>query len=151
MGPAVEKRQLKLLRQLAREAQYRSDTRIPLDAISDELAIEHYGSGKRFIDRNAPRYEGGSEISYDLNHLVEQRMIKPDYLISDPDHRGGPKYEGEAIRVTPAGIAVVAELERSWLSKAIDKQPITFLQLAFGLFQVLWTAALTWWTLHLTK
>jgi hypothetical protein len=45
------------------------------------------------------------------------------------DASGGPTASDPAIKVTPTGFDTIAEMNKWWIQKAIDKEPITFLQI----------------------
>jgi hypothetical protein len=55
-------------------------------------------------------------------------LIQPTHLKYGQDVDGGIIPQDPAILVNPDGFDVIEDYERSWLSKAIEKEPITFLQ-----------------------
>lgn len=107
----ARKRQLTLLKSLAERAQWRSDIALPLTDVAPTLTLTHYSGGGKFVDKENPKYVGGSEFSYDLSMLFEQGSVKVHYLTSKQDNYGGVRYEDPALMLTPEGLAQVREFE----------------------------------------
>lgn len=85
----------------------------------------------RFLDRDNPQLEGGSILSYRYNDLLDSGAISVDYF--ENPTLGGRPTGTDGVRITREGLNLVAEIKKTWLSKAIDKQPMTFLQVVLFL------------------
>ena len=142
----IQKRQMKLLRLLAKSARYRADQKLPLEDDAPGLPIAGFAGGTRFVDKDDPKFEGSTEQSYDLSCLMLAQYIQPCYLRQSRNSIGGIVEEGDALRLTHEGISQVHELERSWFARAVEKQPFTFLLVIVAVADALWTAALAYWT-----
>lgn len=142
---------MRLLRQLARIVEHRADFKIAMDQIGPAITTQAYMGGTKFVDVSEPRFEGGSATSYDLNCLAEMSYICPCHLSETRDSHGGVVYSDPGVRLTPQGLTHVRELERSWLSKAIDKQPMTAIQAVVGLVELAWALALAYWSWKLAS
>src|SRR5687768_8692994 len=68
-----------------------------------------------------------SDMAYDLETLEADEFINIMYTVSE----GSP-----TVMITPAGIEAVLEHEKTWWQKAIDKQPMTFLQVLLALVSI---------------
>src|ERR1035437_6964425 len=145
------KRQAALLWNIAKLAKFRSDSTIPLGQLSDTLAIKAYIEGQRYVDKGNPRFDGGSELTYDLNALVMRDDIRITFLNIKVDGMGGSHFEGDAIKVTDTGLDAVAEMERGWWSKSIEKQPMTYLQVILAVVQIAVTVGLAIWAWHIQE
>jgi len=100
--------------------------------------------GTNFVDRENPVNEGGSDLAYDLNTLLEERFIKITYLDYERDNMGGSVSKNPAIMVTLEGFEAVAEDSKCWLKKAIERQPMTFFQIIVTILIALMTAIGGW-------
>ncbi len=129
LSEVLKRRRLKLLKELARKARGRHDSKILLSEIAPVLDVKAYVGGIKFVDPENPVYEGGSDFIYDLNTLLEEGYIKQTYLDHERDSVGGVIYKNPAIMVTMEGIEAVVEADKSWFRKAIERQPMTFLQI----------------------
>ena len=128
-SPAIQKRQIALLRKLTERSGGRTDAMIPLAEVAPTITITAFAGGGRFTDKDNPKYEGGSDLSYDLNMLLDNCLVQVDHMTHKQDAEGGLVYEHPAIKVTPEGFYAIEEAGKWWLQKAIDKEPITFLQI----------------------
>ncbi len=122
-------RRMSLLEDFATRAAGRHDTKLPLDEIAPSVDFQYFTGGVKVVDKESPSFEGGSNLAYDLNLLLEDKLIEIAYLTFDRSQLGTPIPRGPAIRVTRFGFETLSEHRRSWISKAIEKQPITFLQI----------------------
>ncbi len=95
---AIQKRQMPLLKRLAKRSCGRSDTMIPLADAAPTLTITVFAGGARFTDKDTPKYEGGSDLAYDLNTLRDDGLIQMDYMTHKQDAEGGVIYEDPAIK-----------------------------------------------------
>jgi hypothetical protein len=125
----VQKRRAQILRQLAEKARWRHDIKIPLSEVAPSLDFCSFAGGTKFVDKTNVTYEGGSDLAYDFNSLNEEGLIEKDHLNFEQDGYGDLIRKNPAVKVTAQGLEAVAESNKSWLRKAIDKQPITFLQI----------------------
>lgn len=141
----IRKRQMKLLRGFAKSAGYRADRKLPLEDVAPGLSIGGFAGGTRFVDKDDPKFEGGTEQSYDLCCLLSEQYIQPCYLRQSRNSIGGTMEEGDALQLTHEGISQVHELERSWIARAIDKQPFTFLLVIVAVAEALCAAAMAYW------
>lgn len=88
---------------------------------------EDFCGGARFVDKENAMFEGGSDSAYDFNKLSTEGLIEHFYL--DYDSNGLiANHTRPGLKVTREGLAAVAEANKGWLQKAIEKQPITFIQ-----------------------
>jgi hypothetical protein len=133
-GKVQEKRRLKLLVSLAQKAKWRHDIKISLAEIAPSLEIKGFAGGSKFVDSSKPVYEGGSDLAYDFNTLHEEGHIKQTYLESRQDNMGGTIYSTPGVMVTINGFAAVAEASKCWLKRAIEQQPMTFVQIVVTVF-----------------
>ena len=108
---ANRQRQLQLLRRVAAIANFRTDTKVPLGQIGPHLDIKAFGGGSRFVNASAPTYEGGSELSYDLNTLRALQLIEMRWLKEGQDEYGGRVVSNPAIAISEEGLARVELLE----------------------------------------
>jgi hypothetical protein len=112
---------MNLLRELASKAQYRTDFKIPLKDLGPSLSW----NGEKYIDQTNPT----SELAYDLNSILAAGWVEKGDMKGDTVTMFTAF---DAVTVTENGLRAVADADRSWLSKAIDKQPITFLQVVIN-------------------
>jgi len=121
----IRRRQIELLARLSEAAHHRDDVPLTLEefAPSLELTIDE----TKFIDRGN-RKSPSSDLAYDLTRLLHEGAIEATILDVELDVLGDLVLK-PAVRVTAAGLATIAEETKSWLTKAIDKQPITFVQI----------------------
>jgi hypothetical protein len=126
---AIRKRQMQLLTRLANLSKGRTDSMVAIEELAPTLKLIHYRGGLKFVDKADPKYEGGSELAYDYNSLKEEDLIRIDYLTHKRDSYGGAVYEDPAVKVTAKGFETVEDAEKWWIQKAIEKEPITFLQI----------------------
>lgn len=125
----VKKRRLVLLGKLMKLARGRHDVTMPLSQIAPTLNIVIYNTGARFVDKENPLYEGGSDLSYDFTTLLQERLIKWEYIDHESDGMGGFKSSNPGVKLTLDGLEVSEDYNKSWLTHAIEKQPMTFLQI----------------------
>lgn len=143
-----KRRQLTLLASLVDAAKGRTDIDLRLSEHLPTIGVQHYAGGIRFVDKDDPQFEAGSDLAYDLNTLKEQGLIAPA-SVSDGkqvtrDSRGHIPQEWIAVRVSPDGIEAIVEHRKSWIRKAIDKQPINAVQFAWGVALVA-ASFVSWW------
>ena len=125
----VKKRRIKLLNKLMKLANGRHDVKVPLSQIAPTLSINFYNTGTKFTDKENPLYEGGSDLAYDFSTLLEEGLISHTYMEYKPDGRGGFISKDSALKVTMTGLEMLTDVNKSWLRRAIEKQPMTFLQI----------------------
>jgi hypothetical protein len=126
---AHEKRRMQLLKRLAKLAKGRHDAPIPISEISDSLTTKGFSGGWRFVDLQNPSYEGGSEAAYDFNTLKEDKLIEMAHIGGTLNGYGSYENQTPCAKVTLLGFDTISESDKSWLTKAIDKQPMTFVQI----------------------
>ena len=119
-------RRYRLLQRLAREASGRHDAKLDLAKLAPDLDIAHFHGGTKFVDRDNPVYEGGSDLAYDYSALLEEGLIRTTYLRFERDKMGYEVPHEPAVQITPEGLGLVADLQKSWLRKGIEKEPMTF-------------------------
>ena len=125
------KRQMELLQRLAHLARFRIDTEIDLEQIDESLDYQAFGGGGKFVDKGDPKFRGGSELTYDLNCLrEEQGFIVVCYQKREQATSGEFMESDPGIRLTQFGIDALVDWEHGWLRTAIEKQPMTFVQIA---------------------
>jgi hypothetical protein len=125
------KRQMELMQRLARLAGYRIDTEIDLEQIDKSLDYQAFGGAGKFFDKGDPKPRGGSELTYDLNCLRDERgFIVVCYQKREQTTSGSFMESDPAIRLTQFGLDALVDWERGWLRTAIEKQPMTFIQIA---------------------
>jgi hypothetical protein len=123
MGTELSKtRRMKRLEELASKANGRHDAALPLSEIAPSLEIKH----RRFVD--GPNRTTPSELAYDFNTLCEEGFLELIFLNYETGAAMGRIDTNPAVKITNKGLDAVAEARRWWLSKAIEKQPMTFLQ-----------------------
>jgi len=83
-------------------------------------------------------------LAYDFNTLCEEGLIKRTCLDYEQDGAGGVVYKNPAVTVTIKGFEAVAEASKSWLNKAIEQQPMTFLQIVVTVMIALVTGIGGW-------
>jgi hypothetical protein len=131
----IHKRQAALLKSIAHACGYRSDMFVELHKMfGREIGLnpEH-----KFIDPK--NLDHSRNVVYDLNCLKTDKLIVLAFI--EGDHRAGQAKEWPVLQVSRDGINVVRENDRSWLSKAIEKQPMTFLQVVFAILNFIGFAA----------
>ena len=144
---AAHKRQMKLLREIAKEAEYRTDIALDLRRSHPMIDAKSFGGGLRFVDRENPQFAGGTLRSYDFNALLELGLIEPHEFYSDKrGNYGAPVRETVGVCVNAAGLERARQMERSKLAKMIEKQPLTALQITAAGVNTTWAAALAWVT-----
>lgn len=143
----VYKRQMRLLCELAKTSEYVVDKAVSLKTLVGAVRIQprmvagSVNSPARFLsDPDNESSEKGRYRTTDLIALADAGYVKPHQRSDDP-----------CAVVTTAGIAKVTDFERSWLSKAIDKQPMTFLQVLLTVFLLLCDLGLAIWTGRLSN
>jgi len=125
----VIKRRMRLLKRLAAAAGCRHDVKTPLSEVAPTLDIKAYAGGSRFVDKTNPEYSGGSNLAYDFNSLREEGLIEMCHMTYRQGPSMGVHYEDPAVKLTLSGLEAVAEANKSWITKAIEKEPATFLQI----------------------
>lgn len=139
MDPA-HRRRLKTLARLWKAANRRHDTVLLLPSIAPGITYRANRGINKFSDTH--KQIDCCDLAYDLSRLEEDELIKFDYAECRPlgqDEAGQPQYEyeGEGVRVTKGGAKTVAEFEKWWVTKAIDKQPFTFAAVLLSLISVI--------------
>lgn len=123
-----EKRRMRLLADLARQAKGRHDVKLSLSEVAPSLEMEGRNENTTFVEAENADHRGRQDLSFDLTTLCEDGLLEGTFLEDGPvmsDFDLGPKEP--AITVTRAGLRAVEEFHKSWLAKAIEKQPMTFL------------------------
>jgi hypothetical protein len=130
---AIRKRQVVLLKRLAKQTGGRIDTKLALSEIAPTLDIGIYGGlhgdSYRFVDKTDRKFEGGSDLAYDYTALSDEGLIEITHLRYGTDSCGGPVSKDPALKGTHDGFEALADYEKAWLAKAIEKEPITFLKI----------------------
>ncbi|MGD0276566.1 MAG: hypothetical protein ABSB79_11055 [Syntrophales bacterium] len=126
---ALKKRRLTLLKELACKAKGRHDFKLALSEVAPSLDLKGFAGGTKFVDSETPTYEGSSDLAYDFNTLHEEGFIQQTYLNYEQDSMGSVVRKNPAVRVTNNGFEAVVEASKSWLKRAIEQQPMTFLQI----------------------
>ena len=125
----LKKRRMRRLNDLATKSEGRHDAKLPLSEIATTLDITAFAGGFRFVDKDNSVYEGGSDQAYDFTTLYEEGLIEHTYLHHERDSLGGVTNKNPAVMVTPAGFQAVSDARKSWLTRSIEKQPMTFVQI----------------------
>ena len=121
----------RLLKRIAKEAGFRSDKTVDPRGFDRTIRIVHYPQqGDRFVDRDKQMFEGGSDLSYAYNTLNKCGLIS---VINVQVAQNQPAFRPDGIRITDAGL----DEARGWLFRAIDQQPVSFLQVVVGAFNLL--------------
>jgi hypothetical protein len=87
----IRKRQMALLRRLTSRSGGRHDVKLPLSQVAPTLSIVRFAGGAKFVDKDNPKYEGGSDPSYDFNTLHEKELISIAYMTVKQD-AASPRY-----------------------------------------------------------
>jgi len=136
---------MKLLQELAKRMEYHLDH-------DHRLFLKDYDARITMAEGPQPRFHaksGGEAVTtaYDLNCLLRQGLA---YVAYAHDFRTGSEPANwippVVFGVTDSGMETVRELEKPWLTKAIEKQPMTFVQIVFAGLNVVYTLALIFWT-----
>jgi len=122
---------MQILVNLAAKANWRHDAKILLQEVEPTLQVAAACIGRNeFVDLETN--EATSDIAYEFNELCENGLIKPEKLYAEgvtPNILNEtPKFTG-AVSVTRKGFDAVTDWQRPWLAKAIEKQPMTFVQI----------------------
>jgi len=80
------------------------------------------------VDRAKPSYQGGSDLAYDYNTLRDEGLIDLTHLTFSQDTSGGLVHRDPGVQITLEGLQAVSVFKKSWLRKAIEQQPRTFVQ-----------------------
>lgn len=140
------KRHKTLLKRVAKLAEYRRDAKVSLSDVNKNVTTTHSIDGRKFTVVHHSTHQFSSKIAYDLDEILNAGDSELTYLNHEKDSGGSVVYKGDAVRLTAMGLERVRLLEQSWLSRAIDKQPMTFVQVLIAVVQVLYTLALAYWT-----
>ena len=124
----LKKRRMRILDDLATKSKGRHDVKLPLSEIAPTLDVAGLTDGAKFVDKDNPVYEGGSDQAYDFSTLHEEGLIKHTYLDCETTH-GKTVYKNPAVKVTPSGLQAVSDARKSWLARGIEKQPMTFVHI----------------------
>ena len=143
----------KLLKRIAKEVGFRADKTTVLDDFEPTITIRDFRRvlnpsnpeprDNRFADVDNPKRDGGSELSYRFNELHDAGLIEVYFSRGEGENS---KQYIPGLRLTYEGVHWVREWQRSWLSKAIETQPITFLQVVVTVLLAIWTAYLAYRT-----
>jgi hypothetical protein len=124
-----KQRRMSLLKKLAAQTGGRHDLKVPLSDIAPSLDIGYFKGGQRFVDREKPVYDGGSDTAFDFNTLAEDEFIEPAYMRYERDPTNGQQIAKDpAVRVTPLGFQAVEQAGKSLIRRAIEQQPGSVLQ-----------------------
>ena len=123
----MDKAGKKLLRDLAKKAGNRTDVVVPVSEFTTETEAR---------DESNPQHESHSETTYESRDLADRGLIILCGLSTSQDVSGFPIQDGHGLKITRAGVDLAEELRKTWLRRAIDKQPITFLLVVFGVAEV---------------
>ena len=132
-GDKIKRRRLQRLAELVEASRGRHDTELALSEVAPGLSVKHFLGGIKFVDLDNPVYEGGSDQAYDYSMLLEEGLIEVTYLDEHADGRGGRVRSNPGVRVTPPGFDTVTDIRKSWLKRAIEKQPMTFVSIVVTL------------------
>jgi hypothetical protein len=162
-APAIRKRQITLLRNLASQTKGRYDAKLPLSQIASTLDIKSFAVGGtesrlptsvyRFVDKESPQFEGGSDLAYDFNALFEEGFIEPTHMTFGQDASGGLTRSNPAIKITSIGFDVVAEANKRWMQKASNREIVIFgitviTAIAAGISYISWNDIVQWIKSH---
>ena len=96
----------------------------------------------RDID-NKPKIE--SDSAYDLETLRNLSCLRYDYRdLSQHQNAGQVIGSVPGVKLTPDGAERLREWERPWWKTAIDKQPMTFVNILIALFSAAMAALAAW-------
>ena len=143
----VERRQSKLLQQLAMKVEYRSDKTIPIEeGLLAGITATQHGTRLVFEDKDNDS-SSSSTSSYDWNHLLDEGLI--EMPIPPRDQRTKMEREGKRpvgnVQITKIGLKLIREFERSWWSKMYEKQPATSVSAIVAIANTVWTICLAVW------
>ena len=132
-------RQTKLLVRIAKLARYRVGQYVALDAIQSDLKMDG-----DIVDAKSTGQDV-SDLVYDLRSLRRRGIIKFDWIEwKQSKIDGSSTGERGGLAMTDEAMEIVREKERGWLKRAIDKQPVTALQVLIAAAQIV--AASSWIT-----
>jgi hypothetical protein len=140
-----ESEKWELLKRLARLARYQENNGVLLSRLAKKVSLQPTGvSSNGFITQsigdpfycqyegkrpNQFSYEDNCQFVYQLNSLFHEGLIANRMMIVHDKRNMSCGLGDDSIVITRKGLDKVGDLERSWFSKAIDKQPVTFLQI----------------------
>ena len=130
----LKKRRLKILRKIGRAAKGRHDVKVLLSGLEPSLDLKGFYKGRKFVDKDNPVFEEGSSVAYDFNTLKEEGLIEEHYMSQVVNAYGQCIPQDAAVKVTQMGFEALVEARKTWLTKSIEKQPITFLNILVTLF-----------------
>jgi hypothetical protein len=119
---------LALLRKLAKAGNYWTDVKLKLTDLEPFLVILSFGSDRKFADTADPCNNTTSELAYHYNALRELNQIEVKDGQIDRECRCGFMKPDSTVVMTQNGLNRIADADKSWLQKSIEKQPITWLQ-----------------------
>jgi hypothetical protein len=106
---------------------------IELAKVNRNLTWDQYDA-EIFKDTSDP----SSDFQHDMRSLQRRGLIKFGWKVFEQSKvDGSPICDEAGVAVTRAGMDEVREFEQGWVSKAIEKQPITFLQVIILAAQII--------------
>lgn len=134
---AAHKRQMKLLRQIAKKAQYRTDFMVPLESEYPAVNAARLGLTDQ-NDKNANR------LAYDFDTMCRLDLIEYRHDRTERSDYGSVRALSYGAHITDAGLEAVRQMERSWLAKAVERQPWTALNVAGSAITTIWFGVAAW-------
>jgi hypothetical protein len=114
------------------------------------VTLDDRGASTRIVAGDGDK-QSSEDLAYDLNTLHEQELIDIWQVNTTLDRYGQIETADGEVRMTMEGLAAVADFRRSWWSKAIDKQPITFVQVCLAIIQIVFTVGSVVWAWAITQ
>lgn len=118
----MRKRRMRLLARLVALSGGRHGIPVPLSEFAPTLAMDRSGLRSWFVAKESAS-PAESDSAYDLNTLDEEKLIDPFDTYYE-----GTNDEAKGAYVTLQGLDALVEYNKSWLRRAIDKQPGNVLQ-----------------------
>lgn len=140
----VYKRRMALLKRMSGKAHGKSMHKVALTEITSDLLVDPAS----FAGRGIPKLKEDSDTAHDVNRLIDAGLVEIAHFGNERMVSSVAVIESPAFLVTEEGSRAVRDMGKSWWSKAIDKQPITFLQVLLTVLQILWTigfSAVVWY------
>jgi len=88
---------LEILKKIAEKSDGRTDKKILIADIYPNISAQVFVGGKKFVDKDDPKYDSGSKLSYYLNTLEEKGLIQHCYLKQSQGKYGSPLYSDPGI------------------------------------------------------
>lgn len=124
-------RRMKLLERIASLAEGRHDIKVNLMSIDLNATLVTNPDQSLTFGDNGYKFKSSTygELAYDLNNLLSDGNIEIRFTGPGEEYSPSKLINSNSVFITKTGLDKLAEYQRSWLSKSIEKQPITFLQI----------------------